>query len=1706
MEDIKNGSEVVKYFDGWQVGPFDIDDEDNILYKENNAYSGVVSGSVLTFSGPGLRVRFNLRTLTDPSTGDETSYVTDISGSRYYLLAFDNEIKGYINSTDVGNYGNLSTLNGSPVVTARWASVYDLTVLNDGGLGTTSIWSESGYGKAENQSFNYMGVAGIVGQQSSITKGKELSIKVDNRATSTSDNYPFITNQDFAFFTLDDTKDDSVSNVTSSDNKWFGIYNYGYKLIKWQISFIDTNGIKHYVDLSENGWIDKTTSTSIEVSSLIGKTIGGYAGLLDNLYTAGLNEDIYLTISPVWEAAKINVYEVGIESDFAPIQTVSEVKRSSSTITFNGNYELKSGSAFLGTSFAIFKTKENHVPITHSTLESNKKWNYNNIHEEEFEYKDGVYRLNVISYSVSNIYKVMLNGIKVDEAFMMVVTGSDYDEVVTTRYADDDYYNHAYGYDNATESTTTTADCLEDYKYSQEHTWQNDFSAGLLSKISQYVTDISNGSHKLLRKIYTDDIDNDSKLLKEGKTSLSSVPYVYYAHKKGIGRLPAFKHKNYQLIFWVDDVESYNIYMTDLYNPTEEIGHEQDAYPRPGTDTWELNEDKNNTTFDAHYFRRYYFINPEIRENEIINQVGYLVIDSADKLETDANEKLRYQSTHLAIALKENDTDENYAMHYYDITNFKTGFTLANVEIDGLTVKYNGNVLTETEDGIKIYSGCSVNISVFDQSKDPVAMASEKFDTMIGYKFMNRMSAKEDDSGEVFADYTLINYDCDMVYEVKEGSDIDPIGGALENVNGASITFIFDFTKIEYNLELDIDNADAGNFTLTTPYGEFVDRDYQKVNKLKVGDRITLTYKANPGYDLNADGSVTFIVGGVSGRDFSFDLYEKFVGTDGYTTQVFTFVIDGTWLRVNYYNHADDSITGNDQFLLVDNKTGDDVDGVDLGNMIINTELIEFDYLIKLVDTQGNNIGIIQESDKWDVSQVYLDLSKAVKAENIYGDSANEYIVQYDNINYAMIESYFEQYSGRKTLFNAKYAFPLNTNPVVDRNVAVNLKNILNYGNTIIPLTDRVIRSVIVVEPICEITLKVDDETIAKDAKLTTTLTLSNNSNDVRENSKIYTLSEGSDDTEITILTYKGLNNNIEINNYDEILYDGAIYSNDISSTVYALNSYYNFIVNADEDITFKLNPANHKYNIKYFVNGKEVSSRPSQLKDADPKDLDITTEAPNGYVRIGDVITPYYRSNNNKFSLAIEIGDKKYLADTTTGLIDPITIIRSHLNNSYNFDIKVCLTELSNEDVFIILDLKDSSQDRTGDDYGTFAVNVDNELVYTSKPNEKSVLVHVYAGESLSIDLRLNEGYAYSGYYRSNNSSDIAKNMNGNTLTLAENYDISVGDRTYYVLLEKVENRIEFANSPNKNYSYNVNGKIQDYAVVGDTINLYQLEELQDEIFDYYHQGSGKVKISENVSTSITVSSNTIENEKIYLGVKTEEYYKVKIEMNKTSYQYLKDNEGNKHFIATASFMNIPLNQEVFAPKGKINIEMSAQVETKYQYFYRLDNGEDIEIQENSGKASKEFALEKDLVITITIKPREYKEFRLLESHDGIKVYEGSIVSADYDIIVSDPKITGYSYGKTSSIELRYTNTEYIMTSLEITGNDGNLVKVYIDKEKGLSLTEENTNTTKVTELKEVEKYTIRITDNKIIISYVVLNNLELTIDYTPLINIKPE
>ncbi|MBR1987776.1 MAG: hypothetical protein IKA36_01925, partial [Clostridia bacterium] len=1164
-----------------------------------------------------------------------------------------------------------------------------------------------------------------------------------------------------------------------------------------------------------------------------------------------------------------------------------------------------------------------------------------------------------------------------------------------------------------------------------------------------------------------------------------------------------------------------NIYKTNLFDAVEEPGHAQDAEGKTSLEgdnqKWSLNEGKNNIILNAHYFRKYYYINPEVRENGSIDQVGYLIINSEDVIENDPDVTNEYEGTYLAIALKEKETDTEYKMHYYIIkdknVDYTDDFSLSKITIDGIKVKYDGTELKECKNNdtnnIKIYSGCTLTVNVFDQSKDPDGMASEKFDTMIGHKYKD--GSMLDNSTDEY-DNTI-----EFVKDgVEIGENVDPLGEYFGYINGESTTFTFNFEKIVYNLKIKIDNNNAGQFTVQTPVDGIQTLRNVQVNNLKVGDTIRLTYKASLGYDLQ-EGALRFEIDGVV-NDFSYTLVSREV-IGGYITQEFVFDFDGTWLRENYY--CKDSSTGNVKFYLTDRKSGDSADGVDLGLITIKTELIDFDYKIKLLNTLGESVGEINgfglESEKWQVTDETLVISNAVVP-----DGNGNHVVEYDSKNYAMIESYFEEYMGGKNLFHEVYKFPLESYSEVQYKVAENLKFIYSFDTTIISTNVRTIYSVIVVEPIYTLTLRLDSTD-------NIVMTMSNNSNNLEvypTNTVTYENRDGVGTGDVTLQTYRGLENSIT-SSFDIILFDKIYYSVDDTHTGYVPGQTFNFSVESDTEIVATLNKAYHKYNIRYFVNGEEVGSRPNDLlKDANPSDLIVYnnilpdgsfahTTAPDGYVVLRDIIKPMYKLETDKYILTIEIGDRTYYVDSATGYVETIEIIREHLNSSYKFDIKVCLTEISNDTIRISLKLADNDQNRDGsgyyDDYGTFKVYVDNLAPVSSDVNSRGKLIKAYSRKILKVELNLTKGYRYTGKVQinSNANNPETRAINSNIIILEEEFDTTKGIRDYYILIEKEELDFVFVDSDERNYRFdNINSTNDDRTIVGDQIKLSQSAESNTEEFGYYYikKGEDKIVISDNENTTFRISPDMIYDGKVTVCVATIKYYAVYIEMTNDSIDRLKVNyvgeganqKGYRDFTATAGDTDVALNTLVYVPEGDLNISMSAKAQEKYTYWYKIGNGVENQIAEVSGIASTTIEINNDMVIVLNIRPVEFTDIDVTEYHD------------DQEVVNDENKISNaiansYAFDTEAEIELVYINEEFIMTTLKITGNEVDDTIVYIDRVKGISIDGETYDYSVNVNGYNIEFYTDNYGVQKIKISYLIADSIGLEVYYTSLIEIKP-
>ncbi len=781
------------------------------------------------------------------------------------------------------NYYYISHLQGtgiitqdsaSPFLTAKWSTIYDLTIDNSNAnsvwKGKTIQYDADGDGNIERSSnlredeenHQYQ----LLGAYSSLDTDDDCTGKITFKiANSSSYAYAFMdsTTKELSFYKYNDFGTNQLDDIAPhAGSNYYFVYNYGYYISGWILKFDDT----HYLSYDGTNWSLTNSSDGIDISMLTGSNASTLADLAENAneyfaYSLGTRQ---LTIYPVWKAVNIKAVTNPSATDAngkdyeVPEKTVIET-------SFNSNYFVDSNSFVTPpTGQLVFCYKDNSDNYIASVLNSNSysgKWNYYSIPTGNYEYaSDGTnsyYTIQVTPVFVNNIYQVTLNGVKVSSTNTYTLTSG----------AEGDNGNCGYTFNSSTGTQGTELTFQNSFTGYTFSPWSeglmDDYIPKLIGWQNTYNEGINgNGTSDfdIFRKVYysdgTVDVDNNGTQENEEFYNLSIAENVtptfsiYLANGQKTGEMPVFKKDYYELIFWENDYEGscdctkdengnlingkfayithnydYEIHSGDIdsfiyHNSTTGT---KIVKQTAGIDT-ETTEDD---TFDYYDYIWYFSDGNQNKESTSFTTHyfrKYYILDIETLFKEEINRKGYVyvdidDTVYAADGGKTMTDDENMSGEYiiiaeYNSTEDKYEMKIYKVSDDSLVGGSGYGDETKITNELKLYEGCDLTFKVKDQSQDVNAMASGNFDEMIGYKFDSTSGLTQK------VNQTLIDFEEDKPLKINEESEDKPYDyfssaadvSGLNLKSGDIIGIQVPFVKIQYTISFKLDDSTAGEF------------------------------------------------------------------------------------------------------------------------------------------------------------------------------------------------------------------------------------------------------------------------------------------------------------------------------------------------------------------------------------------------------------------------------------------------------------------------------------------------------------------------------------------------------------------------------------------------------------------------------------------------------------------------------------------------------------------------------------------------------------------------------------------------------------------------------------------------------------------------------------------------------------------------------
>ncbi len=515
--------------------------------------------------------------------------IINVDGNKFYKIL---QIGGKINGVEsVGNFtaegGQQDAAN--PTIIARSMNQYTFNIQNEG--------------KAWNSSSNDFGSSYWV--TNTVSDADLYGVKVTGsktRNTTLCELTKVHKNSTIEFL---DGKNKSFNKNFDISNGYC-VYNYGFSIIGYVISYENGDGETKYLDHNGTTFTINSTKTLNSIDDLENVGFGAVASFLDNYVSIGMSSLPVITITPAWSAANVEVKYGDEES----LGTLSYGDSDGYALTENFEKEI-------GKEVFAYTHGENLIATS-------AVWNY---YRNSFSYGyidngensgAGRYTLSVEPVYVDNIYRVELTNVKLNS--------SNAYQLVNTEYV----FNFDSGSCNA--SCLTYKDGIEGCKYLPYNNQKF---------VDDYITNLAGYQNDYEEKIDGDG-DNDfdmfkivyyssgevSKTVKEYDT-LSQADdqsfYIYLANAQQTGALPAFKNSSYTNIFWkntrhndesvcssIDNCTNnsqHYIYLTDEY---DEGTHKNaiSSYSLNEDGTWHLSDghDKEKVVLYASYYGVAYYV------------------------------------------------------------------------------------------------------------------------------------------------------------------------------------------------------------------------------------------------------------------------------------------------------------------------------------------------------------------------------------------------------------------------------------------------------------------------------------------------------------------------------------------------------------------------------------------------------------------------------------------------------------------------------------------------------------------------------------------------------------------------------------------------------------------------------------------------------------------------------------------------------------------------------------------------------------------------------------------------------------------------------------------------------------------------------------------------------------------------------------------
>ena len=1598
--------------------------------------------------------------------GAQPTLETSDNGFKFYRVdkIEKDSYSSVVNNFKEADYtGSAKYASTNPTIRATWSYIYNGLINN---TASNSINSSK---------------VGAFSTEDANSNANKATLKI--AANQANYGYAFYGNEGKAF-TVGSSLATGAPTVNS---KTYYVYNYGYEITGWKIYF-DLSGNKN-ATYNGTAWsINNGTGVENTLSTLSSTEMSALADKLDAFFVSGYG-NVDINLEPVWRAVSIKIlasYKQGTANKTAEIAST----------TYNANYSISDSSVYApaGKNIYYYTTTSTKIIAKQHTNGKTIKFNYVEIPQSDFAYASSVYTLNVSPCYVDNIYKVSLIGDATysSRLYKSLVSGTYTYKLKSLEpldYSSKNQYQFAKkGTETASLTISTAPGLTKAYSEYSSGSVESYITSCVTPRKTEYENKIKNGTLPVLRKVFTTgNVGTDT--LTYTSSSGSETFFIYVANAQDAGYLPIFERNSYDLIAW-DNLGTIS-YITKDY---DEDAHKDDFAGRTLKDVkiekdyltyFDLSNSGTATDLklEAHYFRKNYLLDLNTyRDGADEGRYGYIYVEITDIAETDAalNKSGKFIAIHNGIE-----------MQYFKATsNSLNG-------VSGSALMANPNSLVrEAEDGtlcIALYAGCNVTIkaSCVDSLKNTSADLNYK--EMVGYYLSKVTTTNNCNANQLFAEiaYASINQTNGNVTktvtdETINGNDSGSTG--LNYKTNTKIAIDAYFAPINYKLTIGLKSGTTSTDAVLNPFAGRVDCFNQTTSLDNAFLTITtnvnvenwreeIEYFANAaGYTLQ-DAAITIV--GKDGRHTLLS-YNSNQATSETNSQIYSMILDGTWLLNNYYGTTYDARTDCKQTL----------------DVSVNTKLFAFDYYVDIVedgvvltsykngtailngDAENINtasITVTNYKNSLSASKNFDKISRLLIASEFEKINSTEdfYVIKYNGKNYVVLKSFLSQVMDGRN-YELDFDFLLNAEDLTETGDTLTqerINSIYGIGNIVAP-EDRVLRMQINVSELYTITMKAQAHSNPDPCATVRSTTIQNHRNTYGDLTNSATLvTNGANFNNIQkIYTYKGVEN-VLTSSYNDKHYSGVVYKLEGSLSNLASNSFVldRTMVDANNNrtiiITYIPKPITI-FDVTYQRNGVEDSSILGTIIEEISK--------PNSSVEMyfGEGTTYEYKLINPEFVVMVSLNGTSVNANPLLCKVD------ENVLNASGFFIVVNAIDLPKGVITLKYQLEDISYSCEGDDYGTFEVLIDGMAVPVADAGDGWYSLYVVENKSVEIDISgLNKGYHFV-------KLGTNKTVNNNKVLLTNRFDLD-DDRIYYIVIAKDvvkatltvdgDYKTQYVMSTaNKETTQISSGVTTVDVYVGKTLTFTYVDENREILDYYYYLGTGNAehKILGDATTQIKldITSEMLNN----LAEKQNNVWALNISAKRTPKYNLTYNIVNADFIENFE-INI-VEEQAGSPDvvvatyvSETNLITGSIVKFAVTVKDNKTNatGDILEAKYNivlsgcinstigEGETVQKILLDSDKELTITISPKTYNETAYSEFiYNSLQDYKELNPEVQTNEIGGFTISPNLSYGSQAVISLNLKDEEQgELAVVWLSGNDGNTLVVHLNGKQIVSV-----------------------------------------------------